>query len=426
VLDGFGETMSKTKGNGVDPLDVIELYGSDALRYGMVSLATETQDSRMPVVNVCPHCGAAVPVKQEHMYLRTKKLSCPQCKKAFRPGGPWPADDPELPTAKQGSDRFEIGRNFANKLWNAARFLQMNLDGYTPGPVTLADLPTEDRWIVSRLATTATAVTAALEDYKFADVAKLLYEFTWGEFCDWYIEMSKGRLADPAARPVAQRVLVGVLDGILRLVQPVMPFVAESLWQALNESAPERGLPTPAKGEESVCIAKWPTYPAEWVSADVEARFARMQDLVRGVREVRNRYQVDPKTKLDVSVKCGQAVASDFRSLDQFIGHLAGVGAFTASPDAGKPKQAGTIVRPDFEAYVSLAGLIDPAAEAKRTEKQIADIRKQLTGMTAKLGNESYLKNAPPEVVQETRAKVAELEGQVRVLEANLKELQDG
>ncbi|MFO0847800.1 MAG: class I tRNA ligase family protein [Gemmataceae bacterium] len=425
ILDGFGETMSKGKGNGVDPLDIIDLYGTDALRFGIVNIATETQDSRMPVTNVCPHCGAAVPVKQEHMYGRTKKLACPQCKKPFRPGGPWPSDDPELPTAKQGSDRFEIGRNFANKLWNAARFLQMNLDGYTPGPVSLADLPTEDRWIVSRLATTATAVTAALEDYKFADVAKLLYEFTWSEFCDWYIEMSKGRLADPAARPLAQRVLVGVLHGILRLVHPVMPFVAESLWQG-STNPPRARAADPAKGEESVCIAEWPTYPAEWVSADVEARFARMQDLVRGVREVRNRYQVDPKTKLDVTVKCGEAVASDFRSLGPFIGHLAGVGVFTASPDTSKPKQAGTVVRPDFEAYVSLAGLIDPAAEAKRTEKQIADIRKQLAGMTAKLGNESYVKNAPAEVVQETRAKVAELEAQVRALEGNLKELQEG
>ena len=423
VLDGFGETMSKSKGNGVDPLDVIALYGTDALRYGMVSLATETQDSRMPVTNVCPHCGASVPVKQEHMYMRTKKLACPACKKPFRPGGPWPADDPELPTAKQGSDRFEAGRNFANKLWNATRFLLMNLDGYAPAPVVLTELPTEDRWIISRLATTTTAVTDALEAFRFAEVARLLYDFTWTEFCDWYVEMSKGRLQDPAMRPLAQRVLAGVLDGILRLVHPVMPFVAESLWQALNEAAPVRGLPTPAKAEESVVIAKWPSYPAEWVSPAVEARFARMQDLVRGVREVRNRYQVEPKAKLDVAVRCGGEVAADFQALAKFIGPLAGVGAFVAGPDAAKPKQAGTVVRPDFEAFVSLEGLIDPAAEAERTEKQIAAARKQVAGMKAKLDNASYVKNAPPEVVEETRAKTAELEGQVAVLEANLKDL---
>ncbi|MBX9578982.1 MAG: valine--tRNA ligase [Gemmataceae bacterium] len=425
MLDGFGETMSKSKGNGLDPLDIIDLYGTDALRYGMVNMATETQDSRMPVVNVCPHCGEQVAVKQEHMYMRTKRLACPKCKQPFRPGGPWPADDPELKTARQASDRFEIGRNFANKLWNATRFLLMNLDGYTPGPVDVSQLPTEDRWLLSRLATTTGNITAALEHFKFADVAKLTYEFVWSEFCDWYIEMSKGRLKDPAARPAAQRVLAGVLDGILRLVHPVMPFVAESLWHALAEAAPRRGLPEPTEPTESVCIAPWPAYPAAWVDAGVEARFARMQELVRGVREVRNRYQVDDKQKLDVTVKASEAVAADFTALGAFIGPLAGIANFTASPSATKPKQAGGVVAADFEAYVSLAGLIDPAAEAKRLDKQLADKRKALAGVQAKLGNEKFVGSAPAEVVQQQRDLAADLENQIRTMEANLKDLQE-
>src|SRR5206468_4305584 len=139
ILDGFGETMSKSKGNGVDPLDIIDRYGTDALRFGIVNIATETQDSRLPVANVCPSCGALVPVKQEHMYMRTRKVACPECKKPFRPGGPWTADDPDLPTAKQASDRFDMGRHFANKLWNAARFLLLNLEGYPPGPVKVEE-----------------------------------------------------------------------------------------------------------------------------------------------------------------------------------------------------------------------------------------------------------------------------------------------
>lgn len=424
VMDGFGEGMSKSKGNGVDPLDVIELYGCDAMRYGMVSLATETQDSRMPVVNVCPHCGTAVPVKQEHMYMRTRKLACPSCKQPFRPGGPWPTDDPEWPTAKQGSDRFEVGRNFANKLWNATRFLLMNLEGYTPAPVDLATLPTEDRWIVSRLATTTTAVTDALEHYRFADVVRLIYDFTWSEFCDWYIEMSKGRLRDAEARPLAQRVLAGVLDGILRLVHPVMPFVAESLWQALNEAAPERGLPNPIRGEESVCIARWPEYPAGLADTATETAIARMQDLVRGVREIRNRYQLD-KANLDLFVKASPTVSAELNGLAAFVQGLARVQSFTCSPEVAKPKQAGSVVHADFEAYVPLAGLIDPVAEAKRTEKQIADLRKQLGGIQAKLSNENYRKNAPAEVVAESEAKVAELTGQLQVLEGNLRDLHE-
>jgi valyl-tRNA synthetase len=365
-----------------------------------------------------------IPQKQEHLGLRTKKLNCPKCKKEFRPGGPWPTEDTERPTAKQASDRFEQGRNFANKMWNATRFLLMNLDGYTPGAIKLDELPTEDKWLLSRLATTTRAITAALEGYHFSEVARLVYDFVWSEFCDWYIEMSKGRLKDAATRPLAQRVLVGVLDGILRLVQPVMPFVAESLWQALNEAAPERGLTTPTKAEESVVIAKWPSYPEQWISAEVESRFARMQELVRGVREIRNRYQVDDKTRLDVSVKCSPAVAADLTALATFIGPLAGIANLTAGPSTAKPKQAGGLVAAEFEAYVSLAGLIDVAAEAKRLEKQIEAKRKSLEGTRAKLANEKFVSGAPPEVVQQQRELATDIEKQITAMEENLKELQ--
>src|SRR5205085_6926567 len=137
-------------------------------------------------------------------------------------------------------------------------------------------------------------------------------------------------------------------------VQPIMPFLAESLWEAINAAAPERGLPTPKRAEESVVIAAWTEFPAAWVNRDVEARFARMQDLVRGVREVRNRYQVDDKTRLDVSVKCSPKVAADFNALAAFIAPLAGIASFTAGPNTAKPKQAGGLVKPEFEAYVSL------------------------------------------------------------------------
>jgi valyl-tRNA synthetase len=424
VLDGFGDTMSKSKGNGVDPLDIIERYGADALRYYVVSIAGETQDSRLPVANVCPHCDALVPQKQEHLGLRTKKLTCPSCKKSFRPGGPWPADDPELPTAKQASDRFEIGRNFANKMWNATRFILMNLEGYTPAAVKLEELPTEDRWLLSRLATTTRAVTEALEGYKFSEVSRLLYDFVWSEFCDWYIEMSKGRLKDAGTRGTAQSVLVGVLDGIVRLIQPVMPFVAESLWHALAEAAPERGLPSHGKPAESVAVAPWPSFPDRWISSEVEARFARMQELVRAVREVRNRYQVDDRTKLDVAVKCSDAVAADFNALAAFIGPLAGIATLTAGPAVGKPKQAAGIVQPEFEAFVSLAGLIDVAAEVKRLEKQLIDKRRSLDGVRAKLGNEKFVNSAPAEVVQQQRDLAVEIEKQIASMEENLRDLQ--
>jgi valyl-tRNA synthetase len=423
ILDGFGETMSKTKGNGIDPLDIIDRYGTDALRFGMAHSATENQDSRMPVANVCPHCDHLVPVKHEHMYMRTRKVTCPECKKPFRPGGPWPAPDSELPTARQASDKFEMGRNFANKLWNAARLVLLNLEGYTPGAIRLEELPTEDRWILSRLATTAAAVTEQLEGYRFSDVARTVYDFTWSEYCDWYVEMSKGRLRDDKQRPLAQRVLVGVLDAILRLVHPVMPFVAEAIWQALGDAAFERGLPNPDPATESVVIAPWPEFPPHWRDPATEQRIATMQDLVKAVREIRNRYKVDQRTPLDVSVRCAADVAADFRALAPFIATFAGVGALQYGPDATKLPQSISQVHPRFEAFVSLRGLIDVAEETKRAEKQLAEKLKYLQSAEAKLANKKFVDNAPPDVVQQQRELIADLKQQIEAIRANLDQL---
>ncbi|HLJ94081.1 MAG TPA: valine--tRNA ligase [Gemmataceae bacterium] len=423
ILDAFGEGMSKSKGNGVDPLDIIERYGTDALRFVMVHSATETQDTRLPVANVCPHCQTLVAVKQEHMYMRTKKITCPHCKEPFRPGGPWPSEDPELPTAKQASEKFEMGRNFANKLWNAARFLLLNLEGYTPAAIRLEELPIEDRWILSRLTTTAAAVTEDLEGYHFSEAARLLYDFTWSEFCDWYVEMSKGRLRDASSRPLAQRVLVGVLDGIVRLVHPIMPFVAESLWQSMAEAAFERGLPGPEPAAESVVIAPWPDFPASWKDSEMEQRMARMQELVRMVREVRNRYSVDARTGLDVFVRCQATVAADFQVLLPFLTALAGVGRLECGPGVGKPAQAATHIHPEFEAYVSLHGLIDVTEEAKRLEKQLQEKRKHLQGAQAKLANANFVGKAPVEIVQQQQDLVTDLQNQIQALAMNLREL---
>lgn len=427
LMDGFGVTMSKSRGNGVDPLDIIGRYGADALRYQMAALAGETQDSRLPVANVCPHCDFFIPLKKENTdpdeTKRPKKLTCPNCKKVFRPGGPWNSEDPNMPTAKQASESFELGRNFANKMWNAARFLLMNLEGYTPGIVSLEESPIEDRWILSRLATTVKNVTDALDHYRFSEVARLIYDFTWSEFCDWYIEMAKGRLKDPAGKAGIQRILVGVLDGILRLVHPVMPFVTESIWQALNEAAFERGLPNPDPAAESVMIAAWPKTPPEWQDSAMETRIARMQELARCAREIRNRYMVDPKTPLELFVRCSETIAADFRSLSTFIGLLAGISKLECGPSVQKPPQAATQVNPEFEAFVSLKGLIDRDAEIKRSEKQLADKIKQLESTQKKLANSDFAAKAPKEVVEQQQQQVLDLQQQIRAIEETIRDL---
>ena len=225
-------------------------------------------------------------------------------------------------------------------------------------------------------------------------------------------------------RGLAQRVLVGVLDAILRLIHPIMPFVTESIWQALADAAFERGLPSPEPATESVMISPWPTFPDTWRDTAMEARIARMQELVRVVREVRNRYGVDTRTPLDVRVKCARAIADDFQALAPFITLLAGVGQLECGPDTTKPKQAATHVHPEFESYVSLAGLIDAAAEVKRLEKQRAEKLKHLQAARAKLENANFVGKAPADIVQQQRDLVTDLQNQIKAIEDNLHELQ--
>ncbi len=418
ILDGFGETMSKSKGNGIDPLDIIDRYGADALRYQMAHLATETQDARMPVANVCPHCDVLVPVKTEHMYMRTKKINCPGCKKPFRPGGPWPTEDAELPTAKQASERFEQGRNFANKIWNAARFVMQNLDGFKPEQARTLGSSPEDAWILSRLAQTTVKVTEALEGFRFSEYARLIYEFAWSEFCDWYLEMAKPRLRSEESRAQVQATLALALDGLIRLIHPVMPFLAESLWQALAEAAPKRtALPGCAVASASVVVAAWPQYPATWQNEEVEKEVHRFQELVRGIREARNRYQIDNRTRLKCAIKCTAETAQSIQKLSSFLNDLAAADIVAMGPEATKPRCATSSVTADAELFIDLEGLIDPKAELARTEKQIQDKEKQGKSLSSRLANADFVAKAPKELVESQKAQVAEIEGQIASLQ---------
>ncbi len=210
--------MSKSKGNGVDPLDVIDKFGADSLRFSLAYLTTETQDVRMPVEFECPHCQTRIEQTKKNRVL--PRIDCKKCGQAFSTQWASKPEDLALPRGAVVSERFELGRNFCNKLWNAARFALMNLEGYTPGPVADKDLAVEDRWILSRLATVTQQTTDALGEYRYADAARVLYDFAWNEFCSFYVEMVKGRLQDDAARAMAQRVLAHTLDTLLRLLHP--------------------------------------------------------------------------------------------------------------------------------------------------------------------------------------------------------------
>ncbi len=417
ILDGFGETMSKSKGNGIDPLDIISRYGADALRYQMAHLATETQDARMPVSNVCPHCQTLIPVKTEHMYMRTKKITCSVCKKPFRPGGPWINEDPDLITAKQGSDRFELGRNFANKVWNAARFVLMNLDSQNQSLAPFPPSTPEDSWILSRLALTTEKATESLEEFRFSEYVRLIYEFAWSDFCDWYLEMAKPRIKDAIALPRVQGILITVLDGLVRLIHPVMPFLAESLWQALNSALPTRAGITGLMVTTSVVKAQWPSYSKTWINLGVERSIARIQSIIRAVREVRNRYQIDNRTPLSVVIRCGLDASVEVTDLSTFLTDLAGAQMEGLGPKVVKPACAASIMLGDMELFINLQGLIDPQVELVRTEKAIQEKQKQVATLQTRLANADFVGKAPKELVETQKQQVVDWQAQLISLE---------
>jgi valyl-tRNA synthetase len=256
ILDGYGETMSKSKGNGVDPIDVIEKFGPDALRFGLAWLATETQDVRMPVQFECPHCAAAIP--QTHQNRELPVIECPKCKGSFSTQWAKTVQETALPRGPVISERFEVSRNFCNKLWNAARFVMMHLEGFQPQTLVWDQLPLEDRWILSRLSSTTQAVSEALQNYQFAEAARILYDFAWDEFCSYYVEMAKARLQETSSRGATQQVLIHTLDHLLRLLHPMVPFITEAIWQQLAHFGNQRTLDGNSQSQRWLMRSAWP------------------------------------------------------------------------------------------------------------------------------------------------------------------------
>jgi len=421
ILDGYGETMSKSKGNGVDPVDVMDKFGADSLRFGLAYLTTETQDFRMPVDFECPHCEKLIPqtVKNREMH----RITCKHCGEAFSTQWATKPDDVALPRGAVVSDRFELARNFCNKLWNAARFAILNLEGYSAAAVEPQELAVEDRWILSRLSTVSGEVTAALEGYRFADATRLLYEFAWDEFCSFYVEMVKGRLQDESARPQAQRVLAHTLDSLLRLLHPIAPFITEEIWHRLGQSASERGLAQPSTPAESIMIATWPEADTAWQDPVIEAQFARFQEVLRGLREIRSRQNLPPKKPIDFSVRCDEHTAELLRPMEGYFDSMAGAKAVAWGPETQPPATVAKVLLEGGELYVDLADLIDVEAEIARNEKERDKLQAGVASKRGKLSNASFVERAPAEVVQKERDDLVDLEQRLVAVEQALAEL---
>jgi valyl-tRNA synthetase len=421
ILDGYGETMSKSKGNGVDPLDVINKFGTDALRLGLAFLATETQDVRLPVEFECPHCKKVIEQTQKNRVQ--PRLKCPHCGQDFSTQWATKPEDSALPRAPVISERFELARNFCNKLWNAARFTLLNLEGYMPGSVDLAALTTEDRWILSRLSTVTGQVTEALDQFHFAEAARQLYDFAWDEFCSFYLEMVKTRLSEPSSRPTAQRILAHVLGAIVRLLHPMIPFITEEIWQRLGEAAPERGLEKPTRAAESVMIATWPEADRRLHDAEIESRFAKFQAVLSGLREVRSRQNIPPKTQIRFSVKSDPATWESLEPMWPYFSSMAGAAGMAWGPHVQPPPQSANFSAAGCEVFVDLAGHIDLDAERARNEKEKERVEQQIDAKERKLANENFVSRAPADIVQKERESLSALRARLKSISAVLEEL---
>jgi valyl-tRNA synthetase len=420
ILDGRGETMSKSKGNGVDPLDIISVYGADAMRYSLADMTTETQDVRMPVDYRCPHCQGLT--QQTAQNMQAKRIKCKACEKEFATR--WADDETaaELGRAQMVSDKFEIGRNFCNKLWNAARFAFMNIEGVGCERLDPKTLPTEDRWVLAQLSHTVRRFHTSLSSYHYSSSIKLLRDFFWDSVCDWYIELTKARMIGGEDASAAKQVLAFCLDQILRLLHPFMPYVTERLWGQLNAIAPDRGLPglaTPAMSELLVSAEfppeqGWPALDDD----DVVSVFGDLQAATRAIRDLKNRNGVAVRQEVDVTLIASPAKVDALRSQGSIVQRMASVKSLIVETDAPRPANSGTAVVGSLRVYVH--GIGDDKKEVTRLEKEMAEVEKQISGKERKLGNDAFVKNAKPEVVEAERGRLAGLCEQREAIKTSL------
>ena len=383
ILAKDGSRMSKSKGNGVDPMDLMERYGADAMRYNLLTLITTNQDVRFDA-NID---------KKTHALI--------------------------------DSPRTEQAKGFVTKVWNASRFVLMNLDGYVPG-APKAETP-EDAWMLSRLARIVRESTEALEAYGFGDYARNIQSFFWNEVCDWYIELCKGRLLDGggAERLQVQRNLVFVLDVSLRLLHPVMPFVTEKVWDALPASGLGRAAADGEGDARFLMLAAWPE-PADFktfVNDVAEHDFELAKSLVSVVRSTRARYRLSPKEELDVAVRASVEDCAVLEAQHDFICGVGRVGALMASVGQQKPEGAVSVVDGGLEVFVVVGGLVDLAAEVAQLRKGLAKAEGELAGVTKTLGNAGFVAKAAPAIIERKRSQQAELEQTVERLKAQIADL---
>jgi len=417
ILDGKGERMSKSKGNGIDPMDISERYGTDAMRYVICEMQTGTQDVRLPIQAISPFTGDPVDLATARHGSTIFTYICPSSGKEFDVLGTMP----HVPAARLISDRFEVGRAFCNKLWNAARFALLNLDDATFTPREMTDLALEDRWILSRLAHTMETMQQQLEAYNPSAAISSTREFFWGDLCDWYLEIIKPRMRREADAPLARQVLAYALDQVLRLLHPFVPFVTESLWEKLNQRAPQRGITTELPAAPLLMRASWPQVITQVMDRALEEKFAVLQETVRAMRDLRSRFHVPPARRLAARVRATGPVAVSMEQSQDMLCSLAGLESLEISEIVVRQADAATALVHDVE--IHLGGIVDPTQEKARITKQRGHLAKEMEASRRKLENEQFVGRAKPEAVAKERSKAADLERQIASLDESLRAL---
>ncbi|MCU6711084.1 valine--tRNA ligase [Paenibacillus sp. J5C_2022] len=344
VRDKDGQKMSKSLGNGVDPLEIIEQYGADALRFMISTGSTPGQDLRFRI------------------------------------------------------EKVEQARNFANKIWNASRFALMNLEGFKASDIDImVKLGTADRWILHRFNETARDVTRLMDNYEFGETGRVLYNFIWDDLCDWYIEFSKLSLngSDESAKRATQSVLAYVLDRTQRLIHPFMPFISEEIWQHL----PHEG--------ETITLAAWPKYDASLEAPDAVAEMNLLMEMIRAVRNIRAEVNVPMSKKIELLIKpSSESNAAILARNEEFVRRFCGTSLLETGMHIAAPDKAMTAIVTGAELYLPLAGLIDITQEIARLEKELAHLNSEVQRVEKKLANEGFVSKAPAKVIDEERAKM--------------------
>ena len=357
VRDSQGRKMSKSLGNGIDPLEVIEKYGADTLRFMLITGNTPGNDMRFY----------------------------------------W--------------ERVEGTRNFANKIWNASRFALMNMEGYDKdaelAPYTLAD-----KWILSRLQDTVKDVTGLLERFELGEAGRAIYDFIWSEVCDWYIEIAKPRLYNKEAaseRATAQHVLATALVSAMKLLHPYMPFITEEIYQCLPHEA------------ESIMISKWPVADENLVDPEAERGMNAIMDSIKAIRNMRAEVNANPGKKIPAIMLISEDLREVVAHNDSYIKLLGGIDNLELRPLNGeKPENAMAAVVTGIEVYLPLAGLIDVEKETQRLSKELAAMEKDLQRAGGKLNNAGFLAKAPEDVIAKERAKYEELSGKIEAVKKRM------